>query len=462
MKRFFEHAWNRLTAPHDLAGLVVFRIVLGSIVAVSAFRFLVYGWVEELFTRPRFHFSYWGFEWLPHLPATGMKALFVAVLLLGLCVAAGAFYRVSTVLLFFAFTYLQLWDVTNYLNHYYLVSLLTLLLAVVPGNAAFSLDAWLWPSVRRTHVPAAVTYLFRFQVGTVYVFAGLAKLNSDWLLHAQPLSIWLSARTGLPVIGPLLSLPGLAFAAAWFGFLFDTTVPFFLSWRKTRALAYAAVVFFHGLTSVLFPIGMFPVIMVVAASVFFDPSWPRRWLRRWTPSTQTPSEPPPRFGARHGVLTAIALLYAVTQWAIPLRAHAYGGNVSWHEQGMRFSWRVMSREKNGEVLFWVRDRQTDRRWYVSPRAYLTSLQEREMSVQPDLIWQLAQRIARDFRAKGHPDVEVTAEAQASLNGRPQAVLISPDVDLSRVPDDFSRKGWIAPAPDESPPRVRVTQRGDGF
>ena len=39
----------------------------------------------------------------------------------------------------------------------------------------------------------------------VYVFAGLAKLNADWLLDAQPLRIWLAARSDLPIVGPLLA-----------------------------------------------------------------------------------------------------------------------------------------------------------------------------------------------------------------------------------------------------------------
>ena len=45
----------------------------------------------------------------------------------------------------------------------------------------------------------------------------------------------------------------------------------------------------------------------------------------------------------------------LVQLLLPLRAHLYGGNVLWHEQGMRFSWRVMVREKNGSVTFIVRE-----------------------------------------------------------------------------------------------------------
>ena len=89
----------------------------------------------------------------------------------------------------------------------------------------------------------------------------------------------------------------------------------------------------------------------------------------------------------------------LVQILVPLRAHLYGGNVLWHEQGMRFSWRVMARAKNGSVTFIVRDPRDGRQWHVSPAKYLTRIQEREMAVQPDLILQLAHHIAREFEAR---------------------------------------------------------------
>ena len=60
-------AWLR--APKDAAGLAAFRIALGLIVAISGTRFLAYGWVDRLFAGTRFQFKYWGFAWVPSLPA---------------------------------------------------------------------------------------------------------------------------------------------------------------------------------------------------------------------------------------------------------------------------------------------------------------------------------------------------------------------------------------------------------
>ncbi|MBN1208030.1 MAG: HTTM domain-containing protein [Myxococcaceae bacterium] len=464
-RRGVSRLWERLLAPRDIAALAIFRIAFGLMVSVSAARFLAYGWVDEFFVRPSFHFTYWGFGWVPALSAPWIHAIFAALGVLGLCVAVGLYYRVALALLFVTFTYVQLVDVTTYLNHYYLVSLLAGLLSFIPAHRAFSVDAWRRPELRRDTLPAWCTYLLRFQVAVVYVFAGLAKLTKDWLLHAQPLNIWLSARTDLPLVGPILDQRWVAYAAAWAGFLFDTTIVAFLLTRRLRPLAYAVVLGFHVATSALFPIGMFPVIMVTAALVFFEPSWPRRLAARLRsllkqegrrpepPATlAAPALAPPGWKAR--LALGVAVIYGGLQLLLPLRTHLYGGNVLWHEQGMRFSWRVMAREKNGSVTFVVRSPATGREWHVPPRQYLTPIQEREMSVQPDLILQLARRIARDFEAQGKGPVEVHADARVSLNGRPAAAFLDPEVDLAREVDGLAPKVWIRPSPDSPPARLR--------
>jgi vitamin K-dependent gamma-carboxylase len=459
-----------LLRPVDGAWLAVFRVVLGVVLGVSMVRFLVYGWVDRFFVAPRFHFKYFGFEWIEPLSSSGaMHGLFVALAGLAFFVAAGFCYRVSAALFALGLFYVQLIDVTTYLNHYYLAALLVLLLSFTPAHRMWSVDAWL----RRrdagdSTVAAGVLYLFRFQVGLVYVFAGLAKLQSDWLVHAQPLRIWLGASVGLPLVGPLLALPWLPLAMSWAGFAFDSTIVAWLLWSRTRPFAYAVVIAFHVMTRALFPIGMFPAIMIASALVFFSPSWPRsvpavarrmfsrRRVVHEAPASIAPALDPrtPGESARRTLLVALGLAYCALQLALPLRSYAYGGNVLWHEQGMRFSWRVMVRAKGGSTTFVVHDRSNGRTFHVSPREYLTDLQESEMSSQPDLILQLAHHIRRDLESRGLGPLEVRAEARASLNGRPSAILIDPSVDLTQVADGLSRADWIMPAPMTAPPHTR--------
>src|SRR5262245_56048989 len=144
--------------------------------AVSTVRFMVLGWIDEFYVAPTFHFTWDPFPWVAPLPAPWMYALFAALVVLALALAIGFQYRVSAALFFAGFTYVELIDKTTYLNHYYLVSLLSGLLVVLPADAIWSIDAWRRRDVERT-IPAWTIYLLRFQIGVVYFFAGLAKIN---------------------------------------------------------------------------------------------------------------------------------------------------------------------------------------------------------------------------------------------------------------------------------------------
>ena len=145
--------------------------------------------------------------------------------------------------------------------------------------------------------------------------------------------------------------------------------------------------------------------------------------------------------------------YVALQALLPLRFLAYGGDVLWHEQGMRWSWKVMVREKNGSIDYRVRNAETGREWQVGPMRYLTWRQANEMTGQPDLILQLAHHIAEDFADRGLGPVEVRVDALVSLNGRRAARLIDPSADLTRVRDGVAPAGWILPRNDEPPLRV---------
>ena len=466
-------AW--LFSERDIAALAGFRILFGLLLFAGVVRFWAEGWIATLLVEPSFQFKHWGFGWVTAWPGSGMYLHFAVLGLLALMIAAGAFYRFANIAFFVAFSYVEMIDVSTYLNHYYLVSLLSLLACFMPLHRAWSIDAWRRPQLRRATLPAWCTHLLRFQVGLVYAYAGLAKLGSDWLLYAQPLSIWMSARTDTPVVGSYLDEPVVAYAMAWAGFLYDSTIVLWLSVRRTRPVAYGILLVFHFFTGVFFNIGMFPFIMSVAALVFFSASWPRRLLRAsWQRSLASHTEQPvtkvrgprplrghPKPGAapvlawsrRRALAFALAVVWCALHVAVPLRHRLYGGQVLWHEQGMRWSWKVMVREKNGSVSYRVR-LPDGREQLISPRRYLTRDQEREMSGQPDLILQLAHHIARDFRARGQGEVEVYVDALVSLNGRPPARLIERTVNLAAIEDTLAKAPWILPAPATKPILLR--------
>src|SRR3954466_14518184 len=153
-----------LRRPVDSAWLAAFRVLFGLTLLSSMLRFLAYGWIDQLFVASQFHFKYWGFSWVKVPPAGELYALFWLLAALCVLLSLGLLFRAAAFGLFVGFTYLQLLDVTTYLNHYYLASLLALLLSCSPAGQTFSLDARWRPRSARTTVPAAWLYLFRFQV----------------------------------------------------------------------------------------------------------------------------------------------------------------------------------------------------------------------------------------------------------------------------------------------------------
>ncbi|MEM9314605.1 MAG: HTTM domain-containing protein [Pseudomonadota bacterium] len=453
-----EHSSRLLTwafAPRDIAALAVFRILIGGLMCYGALRFMHNGWIERMYVEPDFHFKFWGFEWVAVPSPTGLYALYWGIAISALLVSLGAFYRLSIVVFWCLFTYAELMDVTTYLNHYYFISVLALILCFLSPHRAWSVDAWRRPELRVATLPAWQTYWLRFQVGLLYFYAGWAKFEPDWLLHAQPLNIWLPPHSGLPLLGPFLEQPWVHFAFSWFAFLFDTTIIAFMLWRRSRPYAFLVILVFHYFTHLFFNIGLFPVIMVFSVLVFFDADWPRKLARRiglgGTPPSREGTLTSHSWTKGRGLAGTAITAFCLFQFLMPLRQWFYPGSVLWHEQGMRFSWRVMLREKSGTLQYRVVSGPQRDVALLSPHQYLTEDQYREMAGQPDMILQLAHHIRDDYRSRGLAPVEVYADALVSLNGRVAHPMIHPDVDLATVEQGIAQAHWITPAPSEAPP-----------
>ena len=417
-----ERLRSYLIAPVDGASVAAFRVVFGVLMLIATVRFVATGCVADYFIEPTHFFHYTGFEWVVPWPGLGMYVHFAVLMLLAVGIIVPRTTRVASALFGVGFAYAHLIDKTNYLNHYYLVICASFVLAVLPRGA---------------QVPRWVLGAVRAQIGLVYVFGGIAKLQADWLLDAQPLAVWLPANSDFPVIGSLFEQKWVAYVFAWTGAAFDLFVVPLLLWRRSRAFAYGLVVVFHVITARLFHLGMFPWIMIASSLIFLPPSWPRTLaptlaaaLTRATTSRTSPR---------------LLAVYFVIQLLVPLRHHLIPGNVLWTEEGFRFAWHVMVMEKDGSVVFHVVDLETDRRWDVRPGDYLTRYQTKMMAAQPDMILQLAHVIADDFRSRGITNPRVTVDAFASLNGRPRERMIDPEVNLARAHDTVGHAAWILPA-----------------
>ncbi|MEX0719861.1 MAG: HTTM domain-containing protein [Balneolaceae bacterium] len=447
IKSYFDKSTN--AAP-----LAVFRIFFGILMLWSILRFAANGWIQKLYINPGFFFSYYGFEWIQPLGEFTYIIFFICGIS-SIFVALGYKYRLAILIFFLSFTYIELMDKTTYLNHYYFISVLSFLMIFLPAHAYFSLDAYNDENLRSQKVPAWTIDSIKFLLVIVYFYAGLAKLNSDWLLHAMPLQIWLPSNYSLPFLGNLLQQEWTHYAFAWAGALYDLAIPFLLLMKRTRIYAFVLVVIFHVMTRVLFPIGMFPYIMIVSALIFFDPALHNKILSYFSRLLNISKDifdnaSDYSFSKKWMKKASVSVItiFFVIQLFFPFRYMLYPGELFWTEEGYRFSWRVMLMEKAGYANFKVVNPESGERFYVDNTEFLSRFQEKQMSTQPDFILEYAHFLKNHYQQQGINHPKIYVESFVALNGRQSQSYIDPDVDLSEIEASLKHRTWILPFDEE--------------
>ncbi|PHR49695.1 MAG: HTTM domain-containing protein [Fluviicola sp.] len=447
----------------SIAPLIIFRIIFGALLLYGSVRFVSKGWVKSLYIDPEFYFGYLGFEWVHTLPGNWMYLPFILMIISSLLIVFGLGYRVAAFTFFLSFTYVELLDKSNYLNHYYFVSLMSFLLIFLPANRDFSLDVLLKPSIKQKTTAAWTIGILKFQLAVVYIFAGLAKINYDWLVRAEPLKTWLHAHHTRPLVGDILRNEVTAYVFSWFGCIYDLFIVFFLMMRKTRMLAYLAVIIFHITTWLLFPIGVFPWVMIFSTLIFFSEGFHQKILFRLKKMFGSKEKKNSRV-IKHkkqllpkGLKTGLITTYVLIQLLVPMRYILYPGHLYWNEEGFRFSWRVMLMHKEGHAVFYMKDRKTGRTSEINNANYLTRTQEDQMATQPDMILQYASYLAEQFDGKtlhyGEQKFKIEnpaihAEIYVSLNGRPSKLFVDKRHDLTQKKYNLYHRNWIEPYHDK--------------
>ena len=347
-------------------------------------------------------------------------------------------------------------DKTTYLNHYYFISILSFLLIFLPLHYTFSVDSFL-KKKSFSKVPTWSIDSIKLLITIVYLYAGIAKINSDWLFEAMPLKIWLTSKYDLPLIGELfLQENWVHYIMSWGGMLYDLSIPFLLMYQRTRVMAFIFVVFFHLFTLVLFPIGMFPHIMIFSAMIFFSPRFHKKVIQKLKSAIvklygslkNYTSKSIEYYKIKNEEYVRIVLvLFFLIQLILPFRYNLYPGELFWHEQGYRFSWRVMLIEKIGYTNFKIKDPKNGTSFIVDSSKHLTSFQLKQMSFQPDFILEFAHYLG-DIYSTDETKVEVYAESYVALNGRASRRFIDPEINLYKEKESFKNKDWILPLNDE--------------
>lgn len=440
---WIKQYWTAQKQQVSIAPLVVYRILFGLMLFYGGLHSIGKNDIVVRFTAPKFFFKYYGFGWVEYVGEQGIYIVYGIWLLCSMLVLLGLFYRIAIVGLFLAFTYLHLLDATNYINHYYAISIFALFLIGLPAHAAGSLDVWRKPTIRKLTIPRWHTTIFKWQVTIIYIGAAIAKMNVDWLYYAMPMRAWLLQQQDFPIIGFLFQYNWVHYLASWIGLLFDLTIVGWLVWKPTKKYAYLAVLAFHIFTGLLLNIGLFPFLMIITTTFFWPQQW-QQWLlisidKRHTNTIGTDK-------SENSLPTWITLVIGVhfmLQIVLPLRHWLYEGNAIWTEEGYRFSWWVMRAEKDGYATFYIKDRLSDRKWEVTNSDFLTPFQEKRMAIRPDHILQYAHYLSDIYsRRYGLVAPVVTADVFVTLNGRTSQRLIDGEVNLAAQMRKLQHYEWI--------------------
>jgi len=423
----------------DGTSLAVLRIGFASLILLDVWRYLHYGWVQHLYLLPDFAFKYYGFSWVHVWPGNLLYWHFIFLGACALFMLLGWFYRFASLCCLLAFSYVFLLDQTYYLNHFYLVICVNVLLCIAPANQVWSLDKFFKRLGQHASIPYWAVLIFIIQFEIVYLFAGFVKLNADWL-QGEPLTLWLQQRGDFPVLGPWFMVDWVPLVASYAVIALHLIGAPLLLCKRTRFAVLIIYTVFHCLNAWIFHIGIFPWLTIAGTLMFFEPDWPRavfhKIKRLWQ---RTGNEQPLSLPTLNNVsaikvnsLMIFFMAWFALQILIPLRHFAYPGNVSWTEEGHRFAWMMKLRDKQGRVAFYAEDTKTEEKWIVPLLEFLTFEQITNMLRRPDMILQFAHFLDTHYKILGYDHVAIYVDSRVELNGRPAQPLIDTERDLTQV------------------------------
>jgi len=410
-----------------------FRILFGVIIFYDTCRYgIKHSQIEKNYN---YGFTYELTSFIHTLSWQAMNCYFVVMAAAAACVAVGLYYRMASILFCALFGCFFLMDQTRYLNHHYAICLIAFLMSLTKAGSYASLDRVFAAKRTSSWVPYWNVLIIRGQIAIIYFFGGIAKMNKDWL-SGQPIVEWMSRRTDHPVVGGLFGeewfvLPFFAYG----GLIIDLLAPFLLFCKKTRWIGIGITIPFHLANAWIFSIGVFPWFMIAATLIFVD----------FKPRKQEKMMAGARRLRLECLVTSFVLVYFIIQALLPLRHWMYPGNVSWTEEGHRFSWHMKLRSKRSVIFFLVKDKEKNLYYLLHAQAELTARQAKKMSTRPHMIVAYANHLKEELFKHGYRDIEVRCVCLSSLNGRPYQLLVNPKIDLGDEKSGLlGHADWIVP------------------
>lgn len=144
----------------DASYLFAFRLLWGIIMLDEIWNLITQDYQKlttRYFLNPYyFNFKYYPFYWVKLMNYNYMIIFVWIMFIAAICISIGFLYRFASFFFFFGISYLFLLESTNYLNHMYLVCVMSAIMIFIPCNRIYSVDCLIWPNLKRETIPKFV------------------------------------------------------------------------------------------------------------------------------------------------------------------------------------------------------------------------------------------------------------------------------------------------------------------
>mmetsp|Transcript_29444 Transcript_29444/g.83027 ORF Transcript_29444/g.83027 Transcript_29444/m.83027 type:complete len:591 (-) Transcript_29444:144-1916(-) len=475
-KTWLERYSEWLEVPVHSSTIALFRMLYALCVLAQLGKW----WdMFEEFNESYVMFPYAGLPFVRPLSLAGGHILMRVCAAAAVLQLLGLGTAVATPVMWFSFSWMFNMCESNHNNHYLLMTHLTFVGSFVGWGRWMSLDQLILSKLGRRRDPRVPRWhlqVIRLIFCIPYFFGAIAKMNSDWLFRAQPLTMWFKGRGGL------FDYPLFPWFIAWSGMVFDLVISFLLWYRPTRyLLAFPASLTFNISNKLMFNIGIFPMMMIASLILFLEPHHPaqlvafilRRQVYGLPPSHGKGSgqrggdlgsgedkeklgKPSPR--GRRRSEPQLLNLTARQWWSVifftsfvafhalnPLRHFVlYPSNPSWTEEGHFGAWHMKLRTKRGfSVLELTELSGKQHLWAPEDDPFINANQRRKIGSKPHEMILYVQRLKMVFEAALRPLKSVHVISCFSLNGRPKHQLYIPSANLLDYVGKYEMVGYTA-------------------
>lgn len=451
--------------PMDPASLGVTRILFGFLMVLDIPQERGLGHADIRFGEDVCFFPFFNFLQPPPLQWTFVMYGIMWMGAFGLMI--GFLYRLSCLLFLIPYWYLFLLDKTVWNNHSYLYGLISILFFLCDAHRYCSVDGLWRKKIRNSHVPLWNYTLFRFQVFLVYFYAGLKKIDFDWMFGYSMTNLskkWVFDPFRLILTDDQIDL----YLVHLSGLTLDLTAGFLLFFDKTRPLAFFFVGSFHFMNSQMFSIGMFSYTMLATLLIFCYADWPRslfcklpQWVKVVSPlgevaqtstcciynkedikpedkkknkekdtCTPSPKTPPPISpGYNHQLCTLVVMFYIIIQLFLPYSHGLTKGYNNWTNGLYGYSWDMMVHRWNTQhVRITYVKKDTGEVGYLAPDAFSNERHSR-WSSHGDMVKQYGTCLAEKLKKYELDNIELYFDVWKSLNHRFQQRMFDPRVNI---------------------------------